>query len=132
MLEIGKLYLKWFIPLSVISYLLVLLYPAVSAVVFGGIATFIAPVDRVRVNMLKNQQPIPNTNDALKLIAFFSVAPFIFGIYVGLTGQLPENMHRANMVVNSLLIFWGVPFVFYCIQFFSKATWLRALKKYAL
>lgn len=131
MLEASKLYFKWFVPLGVISFLAAWLYPTVLVIVVGWIATFIAPVDRVRVSMLKKQQPIPIPKNAFKLIALFSIAPIVFSFYVGFTGELPENMHRANMVVNCLLVFWCLPLAFYCIQFFSNATWQKALKKYA-
>jgi len=102
-----------------------------SAFVIPFFLSPIIPVDRVRVAMLKKKMPLPPTRLAWKLIASFLVFPACLGLFFGFSGDLPENTHRANVVVSSLLFYIVTPAILFCIMFLSKNTWERALAKYA-
>ena len=130
MKSIALEYFKWFFPMCLIGYLLILVAPIR---IFGVIALVLAvgvPVDRIRVDMLKNGKRIPPKALAWKLIGLFLIVPSILAIYIGFASEVPEGQYRANIVVSSLLVILGPFLLLFCIQFLSKKTWEKGLKKY--
>ncbi len=81
--------------------------------------------------MLKRQEPILKPSIAWRLIGLFSLMPIFLAFYIGLNGSIPEDTPRVSLVANCVVLFWGIPFIFYCILFFNKNTWGKGLKKYA-
>ena len=128
--EAFSLYLKWLIPLLILAFIsaIMLTIPILTLICFFSI--LVVPADRVRVSMLKKQQSIPSKKLATKLVLIFSIVPIIISIYIGLSMDASNGSERFAAIALSLGVFFLVPGLFLCIQFFSKWTWTRALEKY--
>ena len=57
--------------------------------------------------MIPKYDNVPPAKQAWVLIFVFSVLPFSFGVYSAATSEVPEDMHRANMVVGGMF-FWAM------------------------